>query len=100
MNVCCSVQCGECLRCESRAGPPLDETVRLLVPLASTLEKLNLGGNKLGGTITDDIATFTKLTQLTLNEMSLDGEFPFGTVTAQQRAEYGEQERFSTTRGA
>ena len=74
MNVCCSVQCGECLRCESRSGPPLDETLRLLVPLASTLDKLNLGGNELGGTITDDIAAFTKLTELTLNGMGLDGE--------------------------
>ena len=64
------------MRSESCAGPPLPETLRLLAPLASNLEILNLGGNKLGGTITDDIATFTKLTQLTLDEMSLDGECP------------------------
>ena len=61
----------------ARAGPPLNETVQLLAPLASTLEKLNLGGNKLGGTITDDIAAFTKLTELTLNGMGLDGECLF-----------------------
>ena len=47
--------------------------MRLLVPLASTLEKLNLGGNKLGGTVTPDIAAFTKLTDLQLNDMGLEG---------------------------
>ena len=70
----------------TRAGPSLEETVRLLAPLASTLQKLNLGGNKLGGTITDDMAAFTKLTELTLNGMGLDGECPFGAVPAQQES--------------
>ena len=56
-----------------RAGPPLDETLRLLAPLAPTLEKLNFGGNNLGGTITDDIAALTKLTELTLYTMGLMG---------------------------
>ena len=62
------------LRSESCAGPPLPETLRLLAPLASKLQSLSLGGNKLGGTITDDIAVFTKLTELWLSEMGLEGE--------------------------
>ena len=57
----------------ARTGPPLPETLRLLAPLAPTLEKLNLGYNKLGGTITDDIAAFTKLTELELFGMGLEG---------------------------
>ena len=61
------------LRSESCAGPPLPETLRLLAPLASNLEILSLGGNKLGGTITDDIAVFTKLTELWLTDMGLEG---------------------------
>ena len=47
--------------------------MRLLAPLAPTLEKLNLGDNKLGGTITDDITAFTKLTELFLYDMGLGG---------------------------
>ena len=47
----------------------------MLLPLAPTLEKLDLGGNKLGGTITDDIAMFTKLKKLSLSEMGLKGTF-------------------------
>ena len=62
------------LRSESCAGPPLPETLRLLAPLASNLEKLSLGYNKLGGTITDDISAFTKLTWLLLTGMGLEGE--------------------------
>ena len=62
------------MRSKSRAGPPLPETLRLLAPLAPTLEKLRLGGgNKLGGTITGDIAAFTKLTELSLSDMDLKG---------------------------
>ena len=61
------------LRSESCAGPPLPETLRLLAPLASNLEILSLGVNKLGGTITDDIAVFTKLTELLLYNMGLEG---------------------------
>ena len=37
--------------------------------------KLDLGWNKLGGTITDDIAAFTKLTELGLYDMELKGTF-------------------------
>ena len=48
--------------------------MRLLAPSASTLEKLILGGNKLGGTITTDIAAFTKLTTLALHNMGLEGK--------------------------
>ena len=59
----------------ARAGPPLPETLRLLTPLAPNLETLHLGGNKLGGTITDDISAFTMLTELMLYNMGLDGVF-------------------------
>ena len=45
----------------------------MLKPLAPTLMKLDLSGNKLGGTITDDIAAFTKLTELRLYDMDLEG---------------------------
>ena len=45
----------------------------MLKPLAPTLEMLDLTGNALGGTITDDIAAFTKLTELTLSGMDLKG---------------------------
>ena len=45
----------------------------MLKPLAPTLETLVLGGNELGGTITDDIAAFTKLTELLLSDMDLKG---------------------------
>ena len=47
----------------------------MLKPLARTLETLVLGGNKLGGTITGDIAAFTKLTELRLSDMDLKGRF-------------------------
>ena len=47
----------------------------MLKPLAPTLEVLVLSGNKLGGTITDDIAAFTKLTDLRLSDMNLKGTF-------------------------
>ena len=60
-------------RRESCAAPPLPEPPPLLAPLASKLEKLKLSGNKLGGTITDDIAVFTKLTKLWLFDMGLEG---------------------------
>ena len=39
----------------------------------ATLKSLNLGYNKLGGIITADIAAFTKLTELGLCEMDLEG---------------------------
>ena len=57
----------------AQTGPPLPETLQLLAPLASTLEALNLCGNKLGGTITADIEAFTKLTALGLFNMDLRG---------------------------
>ena len=47
----------------------------MLLPLAPTLETLALDGNELGGTITDDIASFTKLKTLELSEMGLKGTF-------------------------
>ena len=47
----------------------------MLLPLAPTLESLYLGGNKLGGTITGDIAAFAKLRYLSLWEMGLKGTF-------------------------
>ena len=49
----------------------------MLLPLAPTLEKLELGGNKLGGTITDDIASFAKLRILDLSSMGLNGTFAY-----------------------
>ena len=45
----------------------------MLLPLAPTLETLDLGGNKLSGTITDDIASFAKLNALSLWGMGLKG---------------------------
>ena len=47
--------------------------IQLLAPLKSSLEVLWLNGNKLGGSITPEIAVFTKLTQLGLDTMGLDG---------------------------
>ena len=66
-----------------RAGPPLPETLRLLEPLASNLEILSLGDNKLGGTTTDDIAVFTKLTTLSIYAMGLEGVCSCITSAAQ-----------------
>ena len=45
------------------------------MPLAPTLQELKLGGNKLGGMISDEIVTFTKLTKLDLANMGLEGAF-------------------------
>ena len=45
----------------------------MLLPLAPTLETLSLGYNELGGTITDDIASFTKLTWLDLDGTGIKG---------------------------
>ena len=45
----------------------------MLAPLAPTLEKLNIAGNALGGTITAEIVVFTKLTELDLRYMNLKG---------------------------
>ena len=56
-----------------RTGPPLPETLKLLAPLAN-LEELNLGGNKLGGVITANVAAFANLKMLVLYEMGLDGK--------------------------
>ena len=64
------------LRPNDRAhtGPPLNETLKLLAPLAPTLEKLDLSENEdIGGTITTDVTVFTKLTSLNLCNMSLQG---------------------------
>ena len=55
------------------SGPPLHEMIQLLAPLKSSLEVLWLNGNKHGGSITPEIAAFTKLTQLGLDTMGLDG---------------------------
>ena len=54
-------------------APPLPETIKLLAPLAN-LEELNLSDNDLGGTISADVAVFTKLKKLVLSGMGLDGE--------------------------
>ena len=55
------------------SGPPLPEALKLLAPLAN-IEELSLGGNKLGGTITADVAVFKKLKQLYLINMGLNGK--------------------------
>ena len=54
------------------SGPPLPEALKLLAPLAN-IEELSLSGNKLGGTITADVAVFKKLKKLDLRRMSLGG---------------------------
>jgi len=54
-----------------RAGPSLPTMLLTCAPLKSTLEELDLSGNKLGGTITKDIAAFTKLTAISLRAMDL-----------------------------
>ena len=53
--------------------PPLPEALQLLAPLAN-LEKLFLGGNKLGGAITTNVAAFKKLKKLNLAFMGLVGK--------------------------
>ena len=47
----------------------------MLLPLAPTLETLDLSHNQLGGTITDDIAAFAKVKYLMLQGMGLKGTF-------------------------
>ena len=65
----------------------------MLLPLAPTLESLYLGGNKLGGTITDDIASFTKLKTLWLSEMGLKGTFAHDPrYTGEREERTGERE--------
>ena len=89
------------MRSESCAGPPLPETLRLLAPLAPKLEILNLGGNKLGGTITDDVAAFTNLTELWLDYMDLEGGCVFVCVEAvptQRVAEKSREQAWGTVR--
>ena len=60
-------------------GPSLPEALKLLAPLAN-LEELSLGGNKLGGAITADVAAFNNLKKLNLCRMGLNGK-PFSTRT-------------------
>ena len=65
----------------------------MLLPLAPTLEELRLSGNKLGGTITDDIASFTKLKTLWLYELGLKGTFAHDPRYTKEREERtGERE--------
>ena len=56
-----------------RCGIPPFYVAFILAPLASNLEKLSLSNNNLGGTITNDIAAFSKLTVLALGSMGLEG---------------------------
>ena len=67
----------------------------MLLPLAPTLEKLDLSYNKLGGTITDDIASFTKLTGLGLLRMGIKGTFAQHPRYTGER-ELGNEERSRT----
>ena len=65
----------------------------MLLPLAPTLETLELSNNKLGGTITDDIASFTKLKILLLSEMGLEGTFAHDPrYTGEREERTGERE--------
>ena len=64
----------------AHTGPSLDKALQLFVPFASTLEKLDLAGNKLGGAITEDITAFTKLTELRLSSMDLEGAFGLSRI--------------------
>ena len=66
----------------------------MLLPLAPTLETLALGGNKLGGTITDDIASFTKLTFLGLGAAGVKGTLiaPHATL-GKERRDWGARAR-------
>ena len=59
----------------SSIGVPLHEVLRRLAKGgASNLEVLARSGHKLGGTLTSDIAIFTKLKKLNLDGMGLGGE--------------------------
>jgi hypothetical protein len=76
-------------------GPPLHETLRLLAPLASTLEVLGLNDNKLGGTIPPDVQAFSKLEVLGMWSMELEGtaRLPFARVRMRARVEiFGERQ--------
>ena len=65
----------------------------MLLPLAPTLETLALGRNELGGTITDDIASFTKLKTLSLYIMGVGGTLVSDPRYAGEREERtGERE--------
>ena len=57
----------------AHAGPSLGETLQLLKPLASTLEKLDLSYNELGGTLTEEISAYRKLAELRLSGMGIGG---------------------------
>ena len=75
----------------------------MLKPLAPTLEVLVLSGNKLGGTITDDIAAFTKLTKLFLESMNLKGTFVdtrARSARATRRNRIGDFSHVSRSRGS
>ena len=70
------------------SGRTLPETLKLLAPLAN-LEVLSLSGNQLGGTITADVAAFTKLEKLELSRMGLIRISPFSPFSAQLPKEFG-----------
>ena len=56
-----------------RTGVTLQELLQTLTPLASSLEVLVLKSNKLRGTIMADFAPFTKLKELNMSNMNLEG---------------------------
>ena len=75
----------------------------MLLPLAPTLKMLGLGGNKLGGTITDDIASFAKLEYLWLSGMGLKGTFaqhPFNVASSEMRLRAQDPSRSSFCAGS
>ena len=55
-------------------GVTLQKTLQILAPLASSLEVLKLGGNKLGGSSPADVAVFTNLKELGMSDMDLEGK--------------------------
>ena len=79
----------------TRAGPPLPETLRLLSPLATTLEKLDLTCNNIGGTITSDITAFTKLSELRLAARRLEGESRAGCAIRPRRSQSRRKPKFA-----
>ena len=65
----------------SFTGPALDKVMAALRPASESLEKLNLGGSKIGGSIPAavDMAHFTALSELQLYGMDLTGMHVYGS---------------------
>ena len=81
------------------SGRTLPETLKLLAPLAN-LEALSLSGSKLGGTITAEVAAFTKVKKLELSRMGLIRISPFSPFSAEFPKEFGKLCQFDLFRCA